>query len=123
MNTSRIPALPEGYAAWLTQLKSDIAQARQRAKLVVNAELVLLYHRICGEIQQRREAHGWGAKVIERLARDLKDAFPEMKGWSASNFKYMRFFAQHFQDRQLGQQAADPIDRFASVTSWKQIPL
>ncbi|MGO3552424.1 PDDEXK nuclease domain-containing protein [Pseudomonas helleri] len=116
MSKGTIPALPEGYADWLTQLKGDITQARQRAALAVNAELVQLYHRLGGEIQQRQEAHGWGAKVIERLARDLKDAFPEMKGWSASNLKYMRFFAQHCPDRQFGQQPADQLPWFHVVT-------
>lgn len=123
MSKGTISALPEGYADWLTQLKSDIAQARQRAALAVNAELVQLYHRLGGEIRQCQEAHGWGAKVIERLTRALKDAFPEVNGWSASNLKYIRFFAPHFPDRLLGQQAADPIDRLARVTSWKRIPL
>ncbi|MGP5486382.1 PDDEXK nuclease domain-containing protein [Pseudomonas helleri] len=116
MSKGTIPALPEGYADWVTQLKGDITQARQRAALAVNAELVQLYHRIGGEIQQRQEAHGWGAKVIERLARDLKDAFPDMKGWSASNLKYMRFFAQHCPDRQFGQQPADQLPWFHVVT-------
>lgn len=112
----KIPALPEGYADWLALLKGDIAQARQRAALAVNAELVQLYHRLGSEIQQRQEVQGWGAKVIERLARDLKDAFPDMKGWSASNLKYMRFFAQHCPDRLFGQQAADQLPWFHVVT-------
>lgn len=116
MSKGTTPALPEGYADWLTQLKGDIIQARQRAALAINAELVQLYHRLGGEIQQRQEAHGWGAKVIERLARDLKDAFPEMRGWSASNLKYMRFFAQHCPDRQFGQQPADQLPWFHVVT-------
>lgn len=116
MSKGTTPALPEGYADWLTQLKGDITQARQRAALAVNAELVQLYHRLGSEIQQRQEAHGWGAKVIERLARDLKDAFPDLKGWSASNLKYMRFFAQHCPDRQFGQQPADQLPWFHVVT-------
>lgn len=116
MSKGTILVLPEGYADWLTQLKGDITQARRRAALAVNAELVQLYHRLGSEIQQRQEAHGWGAKVIERLARDLKDAFPEMKGWSASNLKYMRFFAQHCPDRQFGQQPADQLPWFHVVT-------
>ncbi len=106
----------EGYADWLAQLKGDIAQARQRAALAVNAELVGLYHRIGIEIQQRQESQGWGAKVIDRLARDLKDAFPDMRGWSSSNLKYMRFFAQHCPDRQFGQQPADQLPWFHVVT-------
>jgi len=87
MSKGTIPALPEGYADWLTQLKGDITQARQRAALAVNAELVQLYHRIGIEIQQRQETKGWGAKVIDRLALDLKDAFPEIRGFSSRNLK------------------------------------
>ena len=80
-------ALPEGYADWLAQLKGQITQARQRAALAVNAELVQLYGRIGRGILLRQQTQGWGAKVIDRLARDLKDAFPDMRGWSSSNLK------------------------------------
>jgi predicted nuclease of restriction endonuclease-like (RecB) superfamily len=116
MTKTSPPALPEGYATWLAQLKGDITHARQRAALAVNAELIQLYHRIGGEIQQRQESQGWGAKVITRLALDLKDAFPDMRGWSSSNLKYMRFFAQHCPDVQFGQQPADQLPWFHVVT-------
>ena len=56
MNTT--PLIPAGYADWLAAIKKEIAQARSRAALAVNAELVQLYHRLGGEIQQRQEAHG-----------------------------------------------------------------
>ena len=77
---------------------------------------MLLYWQIGRDILTRQAELGWGAKVIERLARDLKDAFPDMKGWSASNLKYMRFFAQHCPGRQFGQQAADQLPWFHVVT-------
>ena len=110
-------ALPEGYADWLVQLKGQIVQARQRAALAVNAELVQLYGRIGRDILQRQQTQGWGAKVIDHLALDLKDAFPDMRGWSSSNLKYMQFFAQHCPDGQFGQQPADqlPWSRIAAL--------
>ncbi len=101
-----ISALPAGYADWLKQLKTDIARAQQRAALSVNTELVQLYGRIGRDILQRQEMQGWGAKVIERLAHDLKDAFPDMRGFSSRNLKYMAFFAQHCPDGKFGQQPA-----------------
>ncbi|MDZ7959782.1 MAG: DUF1016 N-terminal domain-containing protein [Aulosira sp. DedQUE10] len=52
----------------------------------------------------RQPQQGWGAKVIERLARDLKAAFPDMKGFSARNLKYMRAFAETYSDEQIVQQ-------------------
>ena len=114
-------APPQGYADWLALLKGQIAQARQRASLAVNAELVQLYARIGQDILQRQQTQGWGAKVIERLARDLKDAFPDMRGWSSSNLKYMRFFAQHCPDGRFGQQPADQLPWFHIVTLLTQL--
>ena len=109
-------ALPDGYADWLNQLKQDIAKAQQRAALAVNAELVGLYARIGRDILLRQEAQGWGAKVIDRLAHDLKDAFPGMRGWSQRNLKYMAFFAQHCPEGQFGQQPAAQLPWFHIVT-------
>ncbi|MBA6042354.1 PDDEXK nuclease domain-containing protein [Pseudomonas lactis] len=116
MTKKTISALPEGYADWLTQLKVDIAQARQRAVLAVNAELVQLYHRIGAEIRQRQQVNAWGAKVIERLARDLSDAFPDIRGFSSRNLKYMAFFAQHCPNGLFGQQPAAQLPWFHVVT-------
>lgn len=116
MSPQQPPILPEDYATWLTDLKREISTAQQRAALAVNAELITLYHRIGTEIQHRQVTLGWGAKVINRLARDLKEAFPEMRGWSTTNLKYMRFFAQHCPNRQFGQQPADQLPWFHVVT-------
>ncbi len=105
-----------GYGDWLESLKTRITSARSRAILAANAELVSLYWHIGHEILGRQQEQGWGAKVIDRLARDLKDAFPDMKGFSSSNLKYMRFFAERCPDMQIGQQAADQLPWFHIVT-------
>ncbi|MDO9046879.1 MAG: DUF1016 N-terminal domain-containing protein [Methylobacter sp.] len=108
--------LPAGYAEWLTQLKNRIAQARQRATLAVNAELVSLYGQIGREILARQAEQGWGAKVIDRLAHDLKDAFPDMRGFSTRNLKYMAYFAEHCPEGLIGQQPAAQLPWFHIVT-------
>ena len=113
---SNKPILPGDYANWLTSLKSRISSARQRAALAVNQELVRLYHHIGGEILERQTRQGWGAKVIDRLSTDLREAFPEMKGFSSSNLKYMRYFAQLCPDGRIGQQPADQLPWFHIVT-------
>ena len=63
---------PEGYSDWLTDLKGRIHSAQQRATLAVNRELVLLYWQIGQDILTRQARQGWGSKVIERLAQDLR---------------------------------------------------
>ena len=95
---------PEGYADWLLDLKTRIHTAQQRAALAVNRELVLLYWQIGRDILARQASQGWGAKVIERLAHDLRTAFPQMKGFSRANLMYMRAFAQAWPSDEFVQQ-------------------
>ncbi|MEY4980230.1 MAG: hypothetical protein RLZZ352_2500 [Pseudomonadota bacterium] len=101
--------VPDGYADWLHDLKSRIHSAQQRAALAVNRELVLLYWQIGRDILVRQAEQGWGAKVIERLAHDLRTAFPEMKGFSRANLMYMRAFAQAWPDGEIIQQAVGQL--------------
>jgi predicted nuclease of restriction endonuclease-like (RecB) superfamily len=95
---------PAGYADWLADLKARIQATQQRAALAVNSELVSLYWRLGRDILQRQEKAGWGAKVIERLAHDLRVAFPDMKGFSRANLMYMRAFAEAWPDEPIVQQ-------------------
>ena len=103
-STSLIQA-PEGYSEWLSELKVKIHNAQQRATLAVNHELILLYWQIGRDILNRQAEQGWGAKVIERLAHDLRNLFPNMKGFSSRNLKYMRSFADTWTDLEFVQQA------------------
>ena len=102
-NAVSLTQTPAGYADWLAELKSRIHSAQQRAALAVNRELVLLYWQIGQDILERQSAQGWGAKVIDRLAHDLRNAFPEMKGFSPRNLKYMRAFAEAWPDSEFVQ--------------------
>ncbi len=108
--------LPSDYADWLASLKRRIAGARQRALLAANEAQIRLYHDIGRDILDRQSQQGWGAKVIDRLSADLRAAFPDMKGLSTSNLKYMRFFAQECPERLIGQQTADQLPWFHIVT-------
>jgi predicted nuclease of restriction endonuclease-like (RecB) superfamily len=104
--------LPQDYPVFLQGLKERIRQAQVRAALSVNRELVLLYWQIGREILNRQEQEGWGARVIDRLAQDLRQAFPQMKGFSPRNLKYMRAFAQAYPEEAFVQQAAAQIPWF-----------
>ena len=110
--SERPPSLtppPVGYADWLVDLKNRIHSAQQRATLAVNRELVALYWQIGRDILNRQAQQGWGAKVIDRLAHDLRTAFPEMKGFSRANLMYMRAFADAWPDAEIVQQAVGQL--------------
>ncbi len=89
---------PLGYGEWLAGLKTTIRQARVQASLAVNAELIGLYWRIGRDILDRQDRGGWGSKVVERLAADLRAEFPDMRGLSRANLLYMRAFAEAWPD-------------------------
>ncbi|WP_436208419.1 PDDEXK nuclease domain-containing protein [Caballeronia sp. LjRoot31] len=91
------------YSAFVVELKRRISEARHRASLAVNHELILLYWGIGRDILARQQREGWGAKVIDRLADDLRRIFPEMTGLSARNLKYMRAFAAAWTDAEFVQ--------------------
>lgn len=92
------------YQAFLDGLKVRVREARGRAALSANRELVLLYWSIGRDILSRQGLLGWGAKVIDRLSRDLCGEFPEMKGLSPRNLKYMRAFAEAWPDELIVHQ-------------------
>lgn len=103
------PLSPDNYRRFLQSLKDRICSAQVKAALAVNQELILLYWQIGREILDRQQQEGWGTKVIDRLAKDLKRDFPEMTGFSARNLKYMRAFADAYPDGQLVQQVLSQI--------------
>ena len=102
-------SIPEDYYDFLRELKRRILQAQVRAVISVNRELVLLYWQIGRDILNRQQQRGWGAKVIDNIAGDLQKAFPEMKGFSPRNLKYMRSFAEAYPDEQFVQQVVAQI--------------
>lgn len=113
----KVPALtdpPEGYAKWLTDLKSQIHAAQQRAALAVNTELIRLYWQIGRDILDHQSAQGWGTKVVERLSHDLREAFPDLGGFSRANLMYMRAFAEAWAEDAIVQQ---PVGQFRGATT------
>lgn len=94
------------YLEFLNDIKHRVQLARTRAILSVNRELIVLYWQLGREILSRQDDQGWGSKVVDRLARDLKVAFPEMKGFSRRNLLYMRSFAEAASEEFVQQVAA-----------------
>jgi len=82
----------KNYLNILQQLKERIRQARLRAVVAVNNELLAAFWEIGNTIRKQEKAEGWGNKTVERLANDLKTEFPDMNGLSPRNLRYMKEF-------------------------------
>lgn len=88
------PEPPSGYPAVLAELTAKVRTAQVRAAVAVNAALVELYWEIGRTVLTAQAAEGWGAKVVDRLAGDLRRAFPDVRGFSPRNLRYMRALAE-----------------------------
>ncbi|MGL6076771.1 MAG: PDDEXK nuclease domain-containing protein [Fimbriiglobus sp.] len=99
------PAKIDAYAALLIDVKTRIQHAQTRAVLAVNAELVRLYWDIGRALDAKQAEEGWGAGVIPRLALDLKNELPEVKGFSERNIDSMvRFYRAYHDPAAISQQ-------------------
>jgi predicted nuclease of restriction endonuclease-like (RecB) superfamily len=113
--SERPSPIPENYDDFLRDLKERIRSAQVRAALSVNRELVLLYWQLGRDILTRQRQQGWGAKVITKLSKDLRQAFPEMKGFSRTNLLYMRAFAEAYPDEQIVQAVLGQITWYHNI--------
>lgn len=111
----------DNYADFLNSLKQRIRTAQVKAVLAVNQQLVLLYWQIGKEILDRQQEQGWGGKVIERLAKDLKREFPDMRGFSRSNLMYMRAFAQAWPEEQIVQEVLGQIPWYHNIALLEKV--
>jgi predicted nuclease of restriction endonuclease-like (RecB) superfamily len=114
--TPRDSALPAGYPEFIAELKVRIRSAQLRAAVSVNRELIFLYWQIGNDILARQQADGWGTKVIDRLSRDLMHEFPDMKGFSVRNLKYMRKFAEVYREKTIVQELLAQITWYHHIT-------
>lgn len=101
--------IDQSYHKLLNDLKASVSSAKYKAALHVNKSLVCLYHHIGSRILHTQVQERWGAGVIAQLSKDLRASFPEMKGFSTQNLKYMRKFAQVYDEDEISQQAVDQI--------------
>lgn len=101
--------ISDEYKQFFEELKSRVASSRYQAALSANSVMTHLYHYIGSKIIEAQEVNGWGAKIIGQLSHDLKMAFPDMKGFSPQNLKYMKRFAKEYSHEAIGQQAVDQL--------------
>lgn len=101
----RTTLIPDDYAVVLEGLKARVRAARSQAQRRVNTELIEMYWAIGQVLDARQQAGTWGTGVLNKVADDLRAEFSEMRGFSRSNLKYMRAFAQAWRGAEpIGQQ-------------------
>ena len=106
------------FKSWVSQLKKDIRSAQVKAAIKVNTELLRLYWRMGSDICEKQKSATWGDGWLKELSRELMAEFPNMKGFSHRNLKYIRQWYEFYnQQLIIGQQPVAQIseDVFFSV--------
>ena len=102
-------SLPESYATTLQEIKTHLRSARIRAILAANPIVIEAYWHTGKIILARQQEAAWGAKVIDRLAADLKEEFPDMGGLSGRNLLSMKLFAEAYPDGPIAKQPVSQL--------------
>lgn len=105
MNSEHIQTPTGDYREWLNQLKTSFRQIQLKAAVAVNAELLRFYWQLGADIAAKQPEQRWGSGFLQRLSQDLMQEFPQVKGFSLRNLKYIRQWHTFWQAAPIGQQA------------------
>lgn len=105
----KLSEISDDYLDFIEEIKEKIHKQRVSIVLNANSSMICLYWNLGKAILQKQTEEGWGSKVIDRMAKDLKDAFPDMSGFSPRNIKYMRKFAECWPDYEFVQRVVAQI--------------
>ena len=101
--------VPSGYLDMRDTIIAKIENTRTQMIIQANSGMITLYWDIGKEILYRQKNEGWGAKVIDRLSKDLKESFPDLNGFSPRNLSNMKKFAEVWTDHSILQQVVAKI--------------
>lgn len=117
MNTKKKELLNiADYKTLLGNIQKRIQESQLKAVLAVNSELILLYWEIGKMLFEKMEAEGWGAKTIDRLAKDLSSGVSNPSGFSARNLRYMKQFFETYRDTPILQRPVAKLPWGHNVT-------
>ena len=115
--------IEKNYVTALKTLKEKIRTAQIKAALSVNSEMISLYWEIGKTIVQNQNQQGWGSKIIDKLSKDLQSAFPNIKGFSSANLRYMKSFYEAYHGVIICQQAVGKLPWGHNVTLLDKVKL
>ncbi|HEU64476.1 MAG: hypothetical protein KR126chlam4_00174 [Candidatus Anoxychlamydiales bacterium] len=101
--------LSKEYKNLFKEIKAKVLSSQLKASIAVNSELIKLYWEIGNAVCRRQQKEGWGSKIIEKLAKDLKLTFPDMKGFSLRNIQFMVQFAKKYLQIEIVKQLVSQI--------------
>ena len=112
------------YRNWIKAVSKRFRQSQLKAAVKVNGEMLRFYWGLGRDISLLSKEASYGSNFYKTISGDLKDVFPDIKSFSPTNLKYMRYFYEMYPDIEIRQQTADalaiPEDRPQLVDGFDQ---
>ncbi|RUQ85046.1 PDDEXK nuclease domain-containing protein [Legionella septentrionalis] len=97
--------LDQNYKHFLSGIKERLQTAQIRAAMAANSELIQFYWELGADLIEKQKSHQWGSGFLEQFSHDMRQAFPEMQGFSVRNLQRIKQFAQLYPDLLITPQA------------------
>lgn len=114
--------LDEHYKHFLSRIKQRLKSAQMRAALAANTELINFYWELGNDLVAKQKSHKWGDHFLEQLSHDMRQAFPEMRGFSKRNLEYMRRFALSYSNIEFAKQPVSQLPWGHIVRLMQMVP-
>jgi predicted nuclease of restriction endonuclease-like (RecB) superfamily len=112
----------KSYLGFIAELKQSILKSRLQAARLANREMLLLYLSVGFRLSEKIKVEKWGAKILQQIADDLQAELPGLRGFSVSNLKNMRQFADEYVPRLFSQLTTGQIIKLISQSPTGQLP-
>ncbi len=96
--------LDPNYRDFINDMKTRLSTAQIQAALASNQALIQFYWQVGRELSEKQSSFKWGEKLLDQFSHDMRQAFPDMQGFSITNLKRMRLFSQTYPDFEIGPQ-------------------
>ena len=97
------------YKEWITGISTDFRKSQIRASMKINDEMLRFYWKLGKGISSMSEQFGYGMGFYKTVSDDLKSILPDVKSFSPTNLKYMRYFYEMYSDAVFCPQVEDEL--------------
>lgn len=103
------------YAAWLSEIKRRYISAQIKASIKINTEKLRFNWSVGRDLVMRKAEERWGSGVVEQLSFDLKEAFPQEKGFSSRNMWRMKQWYLYFSTTEANEKLSRLVAELQKV--------
>lgn len=119
---SKLLSINKEYAEWLKSLSQRFRQSQIKAAVKVNSELLKFYWSLGQDIVERNFENTYGSEFFKNLSLDLKEEFPDTKGFSPTNLGYIkRFYMLYSNVMRISPQVEGKSPQISNLSNYPQV--